>query len=202
MFAHSSTAVAYWENRLIEKLVKQIELDFNTDFESLRPHIAFETTEEFISESTSNTSQKDSNVRITVVYEPFLFSNSSRFNSQYAGMQKTGKKSVRPFYFVSIMNDFSSLSKVLSLTPNAKLLMLFCITSREDLLGGRVDGDGKPVSIDSLKVVFSSVDPRNFLAKAKSGELQTSNIPQPEPGLGRNPSLEELPSATNQAQSA
>lgn len=193
--------MAYWENRLIEKLVKQIELDFNNDFESLRRHIAFETVEEFTSDSTSNTSQKDSNVRITVVYEPFLFSNSSRFNTQYPGMLKTGKKSVRPFYFVSIMNDFASLSKVLSLTPNAKMLMLFCITSREDLLGGRVDGDGKPVSIDSLKVVFSSVNARNFLGKASSGEIQTPNIPQAEPGLGRTPSLEELPAERSHPQS-
>lgn len=194
--------MAYWENRLIEKLFKQVEQDFNSDFATLKSQIAFETAEDFISESTSNTSHKDSNVRITVVYEPFLFSNSSRFNTQYPGMQKTGKKSVRPFYLVSIMNDFSSLAKILSLTPNAKILMLFCITSREDLFGGRVDGEGKPLSIDTLKKVFSEVDAKNFLERVKSGEVPNSNIPEPGPTMGRSgsaagiPSFEELPGSS------
>lgn len=120
---------------------------------------------EFLEETKD--SEDSSSVRATVVYEPFLFAR--KLDLVYELLSKKAKKLTKSVYFLSLMNEASMVTKLLSLSPVIRIMMLFSVFSEDKLFKNiKFDEHGGPVEESTVRQVFRLVNNKTFLEQVKA----------------------------------
>lgn len=98
---------------------------------------------------------KNPQTKAIILLEPFLFEHKMSAIQEKLVQAISKNKYSKMIYVVSIMNDYSSLSKLAFINPLIRIMMLFCITSETELMRNiRIQGKEEPIDPEKFKKVF------------------------------------------------
>ena len=156
------SAVLVWGEKLKERSKEIIEVDLGSKFEELNDSIVYLTLESL--ESQEKTSQK-MNKRAVVILEPFLL--AGKLSLYLSALQKSAKKSTEPIYLLTLIADQESISKIKTMSPIFRIVVLFCIKS-EQTLTENVKQEVKTRSSSFITTNSNSNTPFDFIRVLRS----------------------------------
>ena len=141
--------MSYWKNIVIRRFKTLIETDFGDSWSNLSKAVEFSTIEEILVNKNKSTDQAEK-VRAQIIYSPLFFKQDLIFNLDK--LPSSLKRSIRqPKYLLCIFTDYPTLKSWLNLLPIFKLIPIFIVSSKGNLIESMNHGiDGEAGNIEEM----------------------------------------------------